>query len=186
MKKILAIAFVALIAVALAAPGSYAQNAFQNNEMVLSGGIGFGQAGIYGSMTTPPIFVMLEKGVADKITIGGLVGYSGSSDEFGFGKWTYTNITISARGSYHFLENNKNIDAYAGLGLGYVIVSSSVTWNDPTYNNLYGNRFSASGSWFFYDVHLGARYYFSPKFAALGEVGYGLGFLRLGVSYKLN
>lgn len=187
MKKLLIVAVVAFVALAMVSPStSLAQNAWHQKDMVLSGGIGIGQAGIYGSSTLPPIFVMFETGVAEKITAGGLVGYSGSSDDFGYGKWSYSNIIISARGSYHFLENNKNIDAYAGIGLGYVIVSSSVEWKDPTYNNIWGGRFSASGSYLFYDVHLGARYYFSPKFAAMGELGYGLGFLRIGVSYKLN
>jgi hypothetical protein len=186
MKRILAIAVFVVLVAALMNPTAYAQNAFNKKDMVLSAGVGLGLYGLYGSSTLPPIFVAFETGVADKITAGGIVAYAGSSDDFGYGKWKYSYIVISARGSYHFLENNKNIDAYAGAGLGYDIVSSSVEWKTSADEQRYGGFYSASASYFFFDVHVGARYYFSPKFAAMGEVGYGVGFLRLGVSYKLN
>ncbi len=185
MKRILAIVVLAVLVAALVNPTANAQNAFNRKDMVLSAGIGLGLYGLYGTSTLPPIFVAFETGVADKITAGGIVAYAGSSEDFFYGKWSYNYIVISARGAYHFLENNKNIDAYAGAGLGYDIVSSSVTWNDPTYQQFAG-RYSASGSMFFFDVFLGGRYYFSPKFAAQAEVGYGVGFLRIGLAYKLN
>lgn len=183
MKRILAIAVLVVLVAVLVNPTAQAQNAFNKKDMVLSAGLGIGLYGLYGTSSLPPIFVAFETGVADKITAGGIVAYAGSSEDFFDGKWSYNYIVISARGSYHFLENNKNIDAYAGAGLGYTIVSSSVTYTNP---NIQHFGFSASGSYFFFDVHLGARYYFTPKFAAMGEVGYGVGFLRLGVSYKLN
>ena len=186
MKRFLAVALFVVLVAALVNPTANAQNAFNKKDMVLSAGIGLGMFGLYGSSTLPPIFVAFETGVADKITAGGLVAYSGSSEDFSYGSWKYTYIVISARASYHFLENNKNIDAYAGAGLGYDIVSASTTWRTAEDQRLFGNSFSASASYFFFDVHLGARYYFSPKFAAMGEVGYGVGFLRLGLSYKLN
>ena len=188
MKRFLTISAVVLLAAMAAMPGvaSAQDNAFHQKDMVLSAGVGFGMYGLYGSSTLPPIFVAFETGVAEKITLGGIVAYSGSSDDFGYGKWKYTYIVISARGAYHFLEHNPKFDAYAGAGLGYDIVSASVTWNDPTFQNQFANRYSASASYFFFDVFLGGRYYISPKFALMGEVGYGVGFVRVGVSYKLN
>jgi hypothetical protein len=184
MNRILLGVVVLALVVALAGLStSYAQqNAFNRNDKVISAGVGFGMYGLYGSSSLPPIFVAFEMGVAEKITVGGAVGYSGSSDTWEFGKWTYSYIPIEVRGAYHFLEKEKSFDAYAGAGLGYVIVSSSVTYTDPTIQH-YG--FSASGSYMFFDIFVGGRYYFSPKFAAMAEVGYGLGFFRIGVSYKL-
>ena len=175
-----------LLTVALVIPGTVlAQSGFNQKDKLISAGLGLGMYGVYGSSSVPPIFAMYEMGVAEKISVGGLVAYSGSSDEFGFGKWSYTYIVVSARGSYHFLEGQKNFDAYAGAGLGYDIVSSSVSWKDPTYQNLYGGRYSAGAGYFFFDVHVGGRYYFSPHFAAMAELGYGVGFFRIGVTYKL-
>jgi hypothetical protein len=158
-------------------------------DMNISAGLGLGMYGIYGSAGMPPVFVAFDMAVPSihpKISLGGIVAYAGSSDDFGSGKASYKYIVIAARGSYHFLENNKNIDAYAGLGLGYDIVSSSVTWSDPNAQRFFGGSWSAGASYFFFDIHAGGRYYFSPKFAAMAEVGYGVGFLRVGLSYKLN
>lgn len=181
MKNLCAALMLILIVLAAVAPAS-AQNAFNRKDMVLSAGLGLGMYGVYGSSTFPPIFVAFETGVAEKITVGGIVAYSGSSDDFGLGKWKFTYIVISGRGAYHFLEKNKDFDAYAGLGLGYSIVSSSVDYVNPANKGF----FSAGGSYFFFDIFGGGRYYFSPKWAAMAEVGYGVGFLRIGISYKLN
>jgi hypothetical protein len=188
MKQILSISAVVLLVAMVALPGvaSAQDNAWHQKDMNLSAGVGFGMYGLYGSSTLPPIFVSFETGVAEKITLGGIVAYSGSSDDFGYGKWKYTYIVIGARGAYHFLEHNPKFDAYAGAGLGYDIVSASVTWNNGAYQSLYGNFYSASASYFFFDVFVGGRWYFSPKWALQGEVGYGVGFARIGVSYKLN
>ena len=188
MKQILTISAIVLLVAALMLPGvaSAKDNAWHQKDMVLSAGIGFGMYGLYGTSSTPPIFVSFETGVAEKITLGGIVAYSGSSEDFGYGSWKYTYIVISARGAYHFLEHQPKLDAYAGLGLGYSIVSASVTWNNSIYQNEFANLYGASASYFFFDIFVGGRYYFAPKWAILGEVGYGVGFARIGVSYKLN
>ncbi len=188
MKRIVTISAVVLMVAALALPGvaSAQDNAWHQKDMVLSAGVGIGLSGLYGTSSTPPIFAAFETGVAEKITLGGLVAYSGSSEDFGYGKWKYTYIVIEARGAYHFLDHNPKIDAYGGIGLGYNIVSASVSWSDPTFQNLYGGRYGASASYMIFDIFAGGRYYFSPKFAVMAEVGYGVGFFRAGVSYKLN
>jgi Outer membrane protein beta-barrel domain len=180
---------VAIVLCALAATfvrtASAADNAFQLSDKVVSAGLGVGLSGLYGSSTLPPIFVAFETGInatPKKFTVGGLFAYAGSSEEFGFGKWSYTYIIIEGRGAYHFLENNKQFDAYGGVGIGYNIVSSSVTYTDP---NVRPFGFSASGSYFIFDIFAGGRYYFAPSWAALAEVGYGVGFLRLGISHKI-
>jgi hypothetical protein len=188
MKQILTIAAIVLLVAAVMLPGvaNAQDNAWHQKDMNLSAGIGFGMYGLYGSSTLPPIFVSFETGVAEKITLGGIVAYSGSSQDFVYGSWKYTYIVIGARGAYHFLEHNPKLDAYAGAGLGYDIVSSSVTWNNSLYQSQFGNYYTASASYFFFDVFLGARYYFTPKFGVLGEIGYGVGFARIGVTYKIN
>jgi hypothetical protein len=186
MKKTFALVLVSLLLVSSMA---LSQNAFTTKDMNLSAGVGIGMYGIYGTAGMPPVFVAFDMAVpsiSPKVSLGGIVAYAGSSDDFGYGKWEYKYIVIAVRGDYHLLENNKNIDAYAGIGIGYDIVSSSVTWSNSAYESTFGRYYSASASYFFYDFHVGGRYYFSPKFAAMAELGYGVGFLRVGISYKLN
>jgi len=184
MRKIWVPVSLLLIAMSVATTVATAQYqyGFVNKEKVISAGLGLGLYGLYGSSTLPPVFVAFDAGVADKITVGGIVAYAGSSQDYIYGKWKYSYIVFAGRGAYHFIENNKNWDAYAGLGLGYNVVSATVDYSNP---NVPRTGFSASGSYFFFDIFGGGRYFFSPQWAALAEVGYGVGFLRLGVSYRL-
>jgi hypothetical protein len=175
MKSIFLVLIVLLISASL-----FAQP-FNKGDKIGQVGIGFGHAGAYGSMGFPPIFAGFQYGLEDKISVGGLVGFSTSSDDFGYGKWTYTYIFIGARGEYHFLEHSDNIDAYAGITLGYDIVSSSVTWKEEHV----GYNWSASGSYALWGFHIGAKYYFNPKIAAFAEVGYGVSYISAGVAFKL-
>jgi len=179
-----AIGFFALLCGALLTAPDMArsESEFRQSDKLISGGLGLGMYGLYGSSTLPPLFVMFEAGVAPKISAGGIVAYSGSSEDFLYGKWKYSYLVIAGRGSYHFLENVKQFDAYAGIGLGYDVVSSSATYKDP---NVHPIGYSAGASYVFFDIHVGGRYYFSPKWAAMAEVGYGVGFLRIGATYKL-
>ena len=169
-----------LVVLVLVATGvAFGQNAYMKGNNVIHAGIGFGMAGLYGSSTLPPITAGFEYGLEDKISLGGVLGYAGSKETFFGGEWTYSYIVIGARGGYHFLENNDKLDAYAGVMLGYNIVSSSAS------TTISGFSFSASGSYMIFGFYGGARYYFSPQFAAYGEVGYGLGYVNVGIAYKL-
>ncbi len=183
MKQLFAI-LAMLLCLALVTTPTYAQsNAFNKGDKVVSLGLGFGLGGVYGSSSTPTFSLGFDYGLdVPKISIGGLVAYASSSDDFGYGySWKYTYIVIGARGAYHFLEDNKNIDAYAGLILGYNVVSAS--WNGTIAQPGYG--YSASASYMLFGAFVGGRYYFSPKFAVFAELGYGAGIITAGLSYKL-
>ncbi len=185
MKQLLAVLAMLLCLSLVVASPMYAQsNAFNKGDKVVSLGIGYGLGGLYGSSSTPPISLSFDYGLdVPKISVGGLVAYAGSSDDYYYASWKYTYIVIGARGAYHFLEDNKNIDAYGGIILGYNIVSSSVTWNNGY--NQFAYSSSASGSYMLFGAFVGGRYYFSPKFAAFAELGYGAGIITAGISYKL-
>lgn len=188
-QSVLVFSTVVLLAVLLVPASATAQNAYNVNDKVISVGLGLGNVyGFYGSTTFPPIYASFETGLPieelkNKLTLNGSVGYAGSSDEWSWGKWSYTYIWIGVGGNYHFLENNKNIDAYAGLGLGYSIVNSSYE-SKPGYDD-YVYNYSAGGSYFAYDIHVGAKYYFTPKLGVKAELGYGFGIFRIGLAYKL-
>lgn len=175
-KSLTIIIFFAIFAAStLVAEGPYNQN---NSDLNI--GIGLGST-LVGSMTIPPISASYEVGITDKISAGGYLGFAATEDKWGWGSddwtWKYTNIIIGARGSYHFYNEDK-IDAYGGLMLGYNIVSVT------TPSAYHGGSYSASGSEFVYSIHGGGKYYFSDSFGAFAELGYGVTYFTLGVTFK--
>lgn len=175
-----------LLLFAVLTVNTHAQSTFKKGEMVGQLGLGFGFAGIYGDTGFPPLTIGLQYGIEDKISVGGLVGYTSSSSDFFYGKWSYSYVVIAARGEYHFLDNPKttNLDAYGGLTLGYAIVSSSFE-ESAAYVD-YPFRTSTSGSYGVVGIHAGVRYYFNPNIAVVGELGYGIGYLTVGVAYRIQ
>lgn len=155
-------------------------------------GIGPGLAGIYGTMDVPAISLGYQAGVHEKFSVGGIIGYSSSSyngiywngNDLVRGDWTYTYFFIGARGEYHFVDLDvKDFDLYAGLTLGYNIVSVSNPSGIVNYSG-YG-VYTAKGSYFLYGIHAGGEYFFSDKIGGFLELGYGVGYIILGVTFKL-
>jgi hypothetical protein len=187
---LVALCALAIVAMLLVPTSASAQNAYNVKDKVISAGIGLGNvAGFYGTTTIPPIFVAFETGLPleelkNKLTVGGTVGYAGSSEDYYWAKYSYTYIFFGVNGNYHFLEKNPKIDAFAGLGLGYSIANSSVEYK-AGYDANDQYAYSVGSGYFAYDIHVGARYYFTPKFAVHAELGWGFGIFRIGVSYKL-
>jgi len=167
--------------------GAMARTAYNKADKVAQVGIGIGGlGGFYGTSSLPVISVGLDFGVHEYVSIGGVAGYSSSKIEYPalnqLYRYKYTYFTLGARGSYHFLQiPNEKFDVYAGAGLGYNIVSAS--YDGPA--TLMGFATTASGSYLFFAVHAGGRYYFSPNFAAYAELGYGLGILNIGIALRL-
>jgi len=182
-SKVLAALLVVFMLLSVTA-SAQSENPFQKNSQVAQLGLGLGMAGIYGTSSMPPISAGFQYGIEDKISIGGVLGFATSTYDLGGGfygdewSWKYTYFLIGARGEYHFLENIKNLDGYAGLTLGYNVVSVS------TPSNYFGHDYSTSGSYAVFGVHGGVRYFFNPNFAVFGELGYGLGILTAGIAYK--
>ena len=188
MKKHFVLVVVLLAALVLVSTVSFAQA--KKGDNMISAGVGFGYPGYYGATGMPPIFAMWEHCVYPKITVGPMVSYATSSYSGGTlqgqdQSWTYTYIFIGARGAYHFgedlLKDSKNIDLYGGLSIGYNIVNNSYSGPGSQYVGLY----SAGGSYFHFGFYGGGRYFFSPKFGAMAEVGYDIGYFKIGVTYKL-
>lgn len=149
--------------------------AYEQGDKLLNIGVGLGsQFMASGAKGTPPVGLSLEFGVSDKISVGAYGGYAGAKVETGMGDWKYNYIIVGGRGSYHFDFGVENLDPYAGVMLGYNIASVSTDTNLPT----------ASAGGFIWGAHAGARYFFSPKFGAFAEVGYGIAWLNVGVALK--
>jgi hypothetical protein len=178
MKRILLISVLLVLALSI----SFGQIAYKKGDQVVNLGFGIGGfAGAYGSGGIA-ITGGYENAVTENISLGGVVGYSSSTQDVisGYG-WKYTYFLIGARGAYHYdLLHNPNIDTYGGILLGYNIVSASATGT-----NTFGfGNYAASASYMEFGFFAGARYYFNPNLAVQAELGYGLGFLNVGIAYK--
>ena len=137
------------------------------------------------SISVPPITGSFEYGIADLfdgmggIGIGGYLGYilfKGSkiveagninlSDK----KFNLSDMIVGVRGLFHY-QFIDNLDTYAGVMLGYDIVS---------FNEKGASEGSKPCSAFF----VGGRYYFTNNFGVFGELGYGISPLQVGLTYK--
>ena len=190
MKKLLLVLAVTFASVS----GSMAQDdVFTKGSKVLNIGVGLGgNLGGSGYKTAiPPIVISGEYGLTDALIkktgegyvgVGGYLAYSSNKYEYGEinGKdygWKYSYIIIGARGAFHYQFVPK-LDTYAGVMLGYNVASASVYGHDTW------NVDSDSRGGFTYSTFAGARYYFTDKFAAYAEVGYGIANLELGLAIK--
>lgn len=159
-------------------------------DKVVNLGIGFGNALYSGSgnkSSVPPISGSLELVIKDElfdgkgaIGVGGYLGYSAYKwENYGYG-YKVSNVIIGPRGYLHYSLVEK-LDTYAGVMIGYDIVSDKLTGNWPggVYN------YNGSSSRVIFSGFLGARYFFNDKFAAMAELGSGIAYLNLGVAIKL-
>lgn len=190
MKKFFGIALVTLLAVSFA----FAQTVpYKVGDQTVTAGLGIGMAGLYGTSTLPPINISYETALSameGKLSIGGLVGFAGSKEEIPWITWSgwvptqttitykYTYIIVGARAAYHYPVID-NIDTYGGLMLGYNIVSNSIDGAPAGWSG------SASASYLAIGGFVGGKYFFTPNLGAYAELGYGVGFINLGIAYKL-
>ena len=165
MKKINLIILVIIAGVTT----SFAQGNLGKGGKQLNAGVGFSSFGV-------PIYVGLDFGVHESITIGPRVSYRNYSDNFGGINYSQSLTVLSFNGNYHFnnlLKIASPWDIYAGLTLGYYI------WNAK--DNFSGAQASGIGL----DAQIGVRYFFSDKFGINLEFGGGTGTGgNFGITYK--
>jgi hypothetical protein len=174
------------------------QAQFEAGDNVL--GVGVGILGGYGVgwngsdySESPAINAHFDHGMGDLGPgiwgLGGYVGYKTASYKAHYLNYyqydyRYTWLIIGVRGTWHYNEwHGDKLDTYGGLMLAY----RGVNFKDHTDYGTYGylNTYSYSGSGIGFSGFLGARYYFSDKIGAFGELGYGLTALQLGLAVKL-
>ncbi len=175
MKKVFTVLCFSMIF--FAAQNVSAQAEIDKGNVLLNGGLGFG----YYYAGGVPILFSADFAINDAITIGPYLGFtSWRRNYFGY-RWSYTFIDFGARGAYHFSKHIDNmtekLDLYGGVMLGYRITSYSYS-GAIDLDNDYPSALTAG-------LFGGARYYFTDRFAAYGELGYGVAPLMLGVTFKL-
>lgn len=164
MKKFLFAAILFFAGLTLQAQASLDKGATQ-----LNAGVGFSTWGV-------PVYVGIDYGVTSDITVGGEFSYRSYSAYSGYRQ---SIIGISANGNYHFnriLNLPSEFDLYAGVSLGYYIVSS---------NDTYDGVKSTASSGLGFSGQVGARYFFTNNFGLNLEFGGGnVSGGKFGITYK--
>jgi hypothetical protein len=190
MKKTLKIITFCLVLALTVPPAAMNAQVFDEGDIVLSFGLGLGSTyyplGSAYKTTIPPIFVAGDYCLrADlgpgNLGVGGYLGFSGYKwDESFTDYWIkYNTFIIGARGTYHFTDLVDKLDLYGGLLLGAEVVSHRDNFEGIDYYDNYNSSGVA------YSLFAGARYFLSDNFAVMGELGYGIAVLSIGVSLKL-
>lgn len=163
--------FLATIALLLFSSFSFAQGSLPIGRSQLNLGVGLSEWGI-------PIYIGVDYGVHQDITIGGEFSFRSYNENWDQDKYHHSIMGFSGNANYHFntiLNIPQNWDFYAGLNLGFYV------WNSP--DNYLGDHKSGLGL----GAQIGGRYYFSDKVGLNLEFGSGNSFSggKFGVTFKL-
>ena len=178
---------------------------FDENSRILNIGIGFGARYYsYGNRSgytyraTPALSLSYEQAIKQKVGpgylgIGGYLGYQRASSKYDnyyynntkyYYKHSWSYALIAIRSAYHLdFLNTENAEAYFGAVIGLRFQTYSYETNSPDPNK---NIYELSDSWIYpsYSLFVGGRWYFKPKIALFGELGYGISYLTGGLSFK--
>lgn len=117
-----------------------------------------------------------ERGIKALPDMGdGVLGLQASIDFWNYNiasGYDITYIPIGVTGNYHFNVQNKKLDPFLGLGLGFWGVSTN-----------FGGSYN-SGVYFI--GRAGVRYFLSPRLAVYGDVGAGAATLNTGLTFGIG
>jgi hypothetical protein len=190
MKKTLGIIVICFMLAIIFPLNAVNAQLFDEGDIVISAGLGLG-SNYYGlggtSLVMPVIFAsgdycLREDLGPGNLGIGAIIGYSSYKDNFYLSDnyyWRVNTLMIGARGTYHFTDLVDNLDLYGGITLGGKVVT---TKSSDAYLDAYS---SSAGSGLLSELFAGGRYYFSDNFAGMAELGYGISWLKIGLSLKL-
>jgi hypothetical protein len=141
-------------------------------EAQINAGLGFSSSGV-------PLYVGVDVGVHEDITVGGEISFRAYNDSWNGTTYDHSMIGISGNANYHLntvLDIPEEWDVYGGLNLGYYIVNTS--------DSGYGGQ---ADSGFGLGAQVGGRYYFNQKFGINLEFGGGSTFSggKVGISIRL-
>jgi len=182
MKK-LSLLFVAMMLV-FATAQSQGEN-FGKGSSAINLGVGFGNTIYSGySMGFPSISLSYEYGITEigigsntgVISAGALLGYGGYKSSYYWGSYKGNYFLAAARANFHFIFMDK-FDPYAGLALGYY-------FGNNTYNGAPTHWNSKNTNGFYVGAYAGARWFFTPMFAAFAEVGWSISIFTVGGTIK--
>jgi hypothetical protein len=188
MKKNLRLLILVVgIVVLTSLPSIVKAQTFDKGNLVGNLGVGFGWYGYSyfgaGISYLPAFSLSLEDGIMNiekvgVLSVGGLVGLKHGSWNYTGENGSFNDFIIAARGAIHpdFIKVKK-LDTYGGLAIGARIHNEKFPYSSYVNDN-YVRPLMA--------LYIGGRYYFTDKFSAFSELGYGLGYFTIGLSFKLK
>ncbi len=164
-----------LAAFVVAAFASTASAQFEKGSNYIGARLGIGAIGSAFSFGADYEYGITNVGEVGpgRIGIGGTIDYSHWSDGF----ISYTWIPIGIMGYYHLDLDNKKLDPFGGLGLGYEIVNASWAGGNIPWSAGYSSGLFIAGQ-------IGIRYFFQPNLAAQARLGFGASLISVGIDYK--
>ena len=174
--------FISLFIV-IAVLSANAQQAFEKGDIALNVGIGLGWGYVNTLAPVPSFNASLEVGIVDipdvgVIGVGGFGSFRSSWYNHGTYRDTYTNGIIAARGVFHFgFFDTGGFDLYAGVHAG-------VGFSKYSWTGYYIDDYTDTDTYFVDDVFAGARYMMSSNLGFFAEVGYGISYLKAGITLK--
>jgi len=171
-----------------------AQQSFNTGDKALNAGIGLGWgygSGYIGINTLAPIpsfNASFEVGIfeienAGVISLGGFASFRRTWDDGSIAgyhyRYEYNNAVLAARGVFHLNFLNTDVfDVYGGI-------HSGLRFSGYTYEYDYENFTESDNDiHFIHDLFVGARYMMSQKFGFFAEAGYGISYLKGGITLK--
>lgn len=148
--------------------------AYEKGNQQLQLGFGVGATFSTGTTQVPPVQAHYEYSFSDEISGGAVLGYASSYVPYSGGSIDYSYLIVGVRANYHFGTSSR-FDPYAGPTLGYNKVSLA---------DRGGYIGTIADSEIIYGAQIGANYYFTKHVGAWAEIGYGVGLLNLGVTFK--
>lgn len=165
MKKVYFLLLTAFLMLSL----SVQSQTFEKGDFGLNVGIGIGYRGF-------PIEVSGTYGIVDNLfnvdgltmSVGGYVGFSSWNNSILWGKGFAFLPAARVLAHYSFFDN---FEVYAGPMAGFRVDSYTIFTSSVSVN-------------FFAGATGGAKYYFTDNFGVYAEVGYGIGNLMAGATFK--
>jgi len=176
---------------------------FDENTHIINLGVGFGtgyyrdyRGAGYNYGSTPAMSITYEQAWPKRLGpgylgVGAYLGFqhahSRNDYDYSYGgspyyyEHTWNNYMIAARAAYHWdVLNSKRAEVYGGALVGVRIQTYNYTTNDP-----YTNHSLDDGSVYpAYSLFAGARWYFAKNVGVFGEVGFGISYATVGLSFK--
>ncbi len=166
-----------LAGLALAAYPASAQEGFTENYMDVGPTIGLGGIG----SADLAIGGRFEVGMKRLPEFGnGILGIMVGAQYYSWSAFSasYRYIPIGATANYHFNLENKKIDPFLGLGLGFEIFNCS--WEGQ------GIDLCSGSSGLYFIGRAGVRYFMSDKMALYADAGAGGATVNVGATFRLR
>lgn len=178
---------------------------FDGSTHIINLGFGFGGVTNYSAYRgsgytyrrSPAFSLSYEQPWSEQVGPGylGIGAYAGFQSTYSSYRYKYNNgssyyydnrwnhFMIAARAAYHWDELNfENAELYGGVMIGLGFQSHTYRTDDPNPNNSY--YWTGRSVYPAFSVFFGGRWYFAKKVALFGELGYGISYGTIGLSFK--